>query len=461
MRWSTAAGVGVVVVMAAAIMVAVYVLLASAGVVGNTYPLSVAFDNAQGVTKGTEVRLAGVKIGEVDKVDVTEGNRALLTLRIKQKYDVPNDAEIRLASSGLLTTPVVEIVPKRRGAPGKGVRVGTAAPTLDQLLPEGEKLLQQLTGLSESMQKVVGDPQLRRNLQRSTANIAAVSETGKAIAENLRETSVSSRQIAAQFRVTSSRLDRTAALVQQTVADNRGKLGETLTTVNDTLGAMQGLVQQLTTLVADPKVRGSMQNTLANVEHATANLEKLSGNLETLSGDPKLNDDLRATVSETRATVEETHRLMQRLNRIHIGGRRATEGAQEQIRKTDVTVDLAQQSNPGRLRMDLNAYLPAGPAAFYRAGLYDLSEGNKLNLQRGQRIGGNWLRYGLYASRLGLGFDMGPPTRPRLSADLYGLADPQLDLHGRARLNPTLDLTFGVQSLFNRNAPTVGVTWRR
>src|SRR2546423_1680992 len=110
MRWSTAAGVGVVVVVAAAIMVAVYVLLASAGVVGNTYSLPVVFDNAQGVTKGTEVRLAGVRIGEVEKVDVTEGNRALLTLRIKQKYDVPNDAEIRLATSGLLTTPIVEIV---------------------------------------------------------------------------------------------------------------------------------------------------------------------------------------------------------------------------------------------------------------------------------------------------------------------------------------------------------------
>ena len=50
-------------------------------------------------------------------------------------------------------------------------------------------------------------------------------------------------------------------------------------------------------------------------------------------------------------------------------------------------IDVAQQSNPGRLRVDLNAYLPAGQAAFYRAGLYDFSERNRLNLQRGQRLG--------------------------------------------------------------------------
>src|SRR3954447_11331941 len=188
MRWSTAAGVGIVVVVAAAIMVAAYVLLASAGVVGNTYSLPVIFDNAQGVTKGTEVRLAGVKIGEVASVDVYQGNRAKLTLRIQQKYDVPNSAEIRLASSGLLTSPVVEIIPRRVGPPEKGLRVGTAPPTIDQLLPQGQELLTNLNKLSQTAQQFLGDPSLQRDLRRSTANIAVISEKGKAIADSLNAT---------------------------------------------------------------------------------------------------------------------------------------------------------------------------------------------------------------------------------------------------------------------------------
>src|SRR5262245_16778131 len=110
MRWSTAAGVGVVVVVAVAILVSAFVLLESAGVIGNTYPLVVEFDNAQGVAKGTEVRLAGVKIGEVEQVSLSPGNRAQMKLRILQRYAVPADAVIRLSSSGLFAPPLVEII---------------------------------------------------------------------------------------------------------------------------------------------------------------------------------------------------------------------------------------------------------------------------------------------------------------------------------------------------------------
>jgi phospholipid/cholesterol/gamma-HCH transport system substrate-binding protein len=461
MRWSTAASVGVVVVLAMGILVFAYVLLASAGVVGNTYSLLVEFDNAQGVTKGTEVRLAGVKIGDVEKVDVSPGNRALLKLRIAQKYTVPADAEIRLASSGLLTTPVVEIVPRRRRASAANVRQGTTPPTLDQLLPEGQRLITNLSELSKSMQSLIGDPRLKRDLYRSTSNIAEVSERGKAIAANFQEASGSARQIATQFKSTTARLDRTAALLQQTVGENRGRLGEVLTSVRDTMGAVQGLVQELTTVVADPKIKGSMRGTVVNLEQTSGNLAKLSHNLEQLSGDPKLNEDLRATVTGTRATVEETQRLLERLNRFFGSSRRSVAGARERVQNTDLTVDVAQQTSPGRPRLDLNAFIPGGPGRFYRFGIYDLTERNRLTMQVGQSTGSGSLRYGMFASRLGVGLDLGPPSHPRLSADVYSLSEPQLDLRARVGLRPGLDLTFGVQSLFDRNAPTVGVTLRK
>jgi hypothetical protein len=94
-------------------------------------------------------------------------------------------------------------------------------------------------------------------------------------------------------------------------------------------------------------------------------------------------------------------------------------------------------------------------------GLNDLTERNKLNLQLGRPFLGNSLRYGLYSSRLGAGLDVGPPSHPLMSADLYSLAHPQLDLRARANLREGLDLTLGVQSVFHRNTPTVGVTWRK
>ena len=461
MRWSTAAGVGVVVVAAAAILVAAYVLLQSAGVIGNTYPVRVEFDNAQGVTKGTDVQMAGVKIGDVEDVTLAPDNRALLTLRIKQKYQIPPHAEIRLASTGLLTTPIVAIIPPQQGPVERGVLQGTAPPTLDQLMPQAQRLLTNLTGLTQSLQGILGDRQLIGNLKRSTENLAEVSERGKAIAMNLQETSVSGREIAARFKQTTGHLDRTAALLQQTVGENRARLGETITAVNDTVVAMKGLVDQVTGVVGDPRVKNSLRDTLANVDQTTAHLSKLSANLEKLSADRQLNADLRATVSNTRVTTEEAQKLLARLNHMLGSGRQRASAAREKVEHAAVTVDLAEQTRPGRAQLDLNAFFPDGPGRFYRVGFSDLTETNRVNLQFGQPLLGSSVRFGLYASRLGVGLDVGAPTHPHFSADMYSLADPRLDLRARAGIRPGLDLTLGVQSVFRSNTPTVGVTWRR
>lgn len=461
MRWSTAAGVGVVVVLALAILVGAYVLLAGAGVIGNTYPVKVDFDNAQGITKGADVLMSGVKIGVVDQVELTPGNKALVTLKVRKDTPIPPGARLQIATTGLFTPPVVDVIPLHKGSSTTAALHGTSAPTLDQLMPQAQRLIANLTDLSNSLKQVVGDRQLVKNLKRSTANLAEVSERGKAIAANLEAASVSGKEVAASFRQTSAHLNRTVLLVQQTLGENRSKLGQVLTSVSDTMGAMQGLVEQLQSVVADPKMKHSLSGTVANLEQATANLAKLSSNMERLSADQKLNEDLRATVTATRGTMEETQRLVSRLNRILGSSRKSTEGAREQVRNTDVTVDFAQQANPGRARLDLNAFIPGGDGRFYRVGIADVTEGNRLNLQLGRSLGGNSLRYGLYASRLGVGLDIGPPSHPRLSADLYSLADPRLDLRSHFGLRPGLDLTLGVHRLFDRNSPTVGVTWRK
>jgi hypothetical protein len=222
-------------------------------------------------------------------------------------------------------------------------------------------------------------------------------------------------------------------------------------------------VEHVNDVVVDPKLKNTLQGTLVNLNEATANLVKISDNLEKLSGDRQLNEDLRATMSNTRASTAELAQVLARFNHILGGGRRSATAAptHEKVEKSAVTVDVAEQTRPGRPRLDLNAFVPAGSARFYRVGFSDLTETNKLNLQFGEPFLGGSARFGLYASRLSVGLDVGAPSHPHFSADLYSLADPRLDLRARAGIGPGLDLTVGVLSAFRHNTPTVGVTWRR
>ncbi len=74
--------------------------------------LTASFRSAEGVTVGTDIRLAGVKIGTVTGLDLnTETYRADVTLSLAEDVLVPDDSVVVVASEGLLGGTFVEIVP--------------------------------------------------------------------------------------------------------------------------------------------------------------------------------------------------------------------------------------------------------------------------------------------------------------------------------------------------------------
>jgi len=102
---------------AVVLAVAVGFLAYAASSVGATrsqagYPLTASFRSAQGVGVGTDVQLAGVKVGTVTAIDLNpETFRADATLTIRDGIDLPDDSSIVIASEGLLGGNFVEVQP--------------------------------------------------------------------------------------------------------------------------------------------------------------------------------------------------------------------------------------------------------------------------------------------------------------------------------------------------------------
>ena len=77
-----------------------------------SYPLTASFRSLEGVNVGTDVRLAGVKIGSVNAVTLNATTyRADTIISIKDGIEIPDDSAITIASEGLLGGNFVEIVP--------------------------------------------------------------------------------------------------------------------------------------------------------------------------------------------------------------------------------------------------------------------------------------------------------------------------------------------------------------
>ena len=76
------------------------------------YTVNAKFRSAEGITVGTDVRLAGVKIGSVSNLSLDPKSfNAIARLSIKPEYQMPEDSAAIISSEGLLGGNFVEILP--------------------------------------------------------------------------------------------------------------------------------------------------------------------------------------------------------------------------------------------------------------------------------------------------------------------------------------------------------------
>jgi phospholipid/cholesterol/gamma-HCH transport system substrate-binding protein len=101
----------VVIIIAAAFFFFVY-STTDRSAAGSGYRILASFDNIGGVNIGTDVRMAGIKIGSVVAEELDpETFQARVTMMINPKLKLAEDSIAKIASEGLLGSPYVSLEP--------------------------------------------------------------------------------------------------------------------------------------------------------------------------------------------------------------------------------------------------------------------------------------------------------------------------------------------------------------
>ncbi|MGR3503365.1 outer membrane lipid asymmetry maintenance protein MlaD [Pseudaestuariivita sp.] len=100
-------------VLAAAVSFVVYTAgVTGAQTGGSSYDLTASFRSLEGIRVGTDIRLAGVKVGSVTGIALNqETYRADMVLAIREGVLIPDDSSVLISSEGLLGGSFVEIEP--------------------------------------------------------------------------------------------------------------------------------------------------------------------------------------------------------------------------------------------------------------------------------------------------------------------------------------------------------------
>jgi phospholipid/cholesterol/gamma-HCH transport system substrate-binding protein len=219
------------------------------------YLLSAVFESVSGLDEKAAVRMAGVKIGTVERVELDD-SRAKVVMRINPNVRILRGSEAAIRSMGLLGDKFVEIVPPSRvAAEGLPVPAGAGKPGQRGYLQPDETI--QVTVSPSDVDKLIGQlSSIADDVKQVTGSLRQVLGTEKGT-RSMEDILADLRQTTANIKSFSSTLD------------NEGS--EVVMRMNDLVASLNGVVGEN---------RENLKASLENVREASKNAELALASIE-------------------------------------------------------------------------------------------------------------------------------------------------------------------------------------
>jgi len=253
------------------------------------YILEAAFDSVAGLDAKSAVRMAGVKVGVVEKVEL-EDHRAKVTMRINPEAQIPRGTEAMIKTMGLLGERYVEFVPVKNAKPQPPSpeessfykdreRVqATISPS------DVDKLINQLSSISDDIKQVTTSLSRVFGTERGAQSM-------EDILHDLRETTANIKDFSHTLRSDGSelvmRLNELVASLNGVVNENRDNVKVTMENVRE--------------------ASKSAELALSSIENATRKIERGEGTIGKLVNDDSMYNNIDSAakgISDYTSRVE-------------------------------------------------------------------------------------------------------------------------------------------------------------
>ena len=241
------------------------------------YPLTVRFSDASGLLKGSDVLLAGAKIGKVSGGPrmVREGQGVDVPLKIYDYIKVPEGSKFTVGSSGLLGDRFVNVVmppgqPKAFLAPNTHIS-GARETGIDDLTREGGALVSDLRGTVQKIDTTVNrlnqDTLSSANMENLKSSMEHLNQATGALAESSKKLD----GVIEQADATMDSAQKAAADLQKVLRAAREGKGLVATLLNN-----DQVANDLRALISNLRAHGVLfyRDTAAGVKTATKPAEQ-------------------------------------------------------------------------------------------------------------------------------------------------------------------------------------------
>lgn len=469
----SAARVGGLVILASVLGVGVLASLQAGMFARSTTPYKVVFEDAGGLTAGSRVMMSGVLIGRVELVALEKPGRAVALISVYDDVSLPGGSTAELPES------FISIGDKEvRITPGSGEPLATNAEIpgsvtspIESFFPDAKQTIASLDRTMAAVTKLLEDKDLKNSVlslaQSGEKLMAEGAQTASSAGRLIRRMDGVVAQNASALPELMASTKRTLANVESLTAELDGIMSkgefqkeamDLLKGLNEAVLEGRNLVAEMNKVVADPELQAGLKTNLANVSKMTESGTRIAKNVEEISATGiEASKSANELLKKANGLAEDVQKLIERFKETLGGAGRAKDA----LSTVTLEADLVASGERGTLRTDVSASVPLGRETL-ELGMFDAFESNKINAQLRRSLAeGLDVRYGVYASKLGVGVQYRLAPSLGLRGDLYGLNDPTLDLRLRYDFSRSIHGWLGLNSAFNRNTPMIGFGIRR
>jgi phospholipid/cholesterol/gamma-HCH transport system substrate-binding protein len=235
------------------------------------YVLEAAFDSVAGLDEKSAVRMAGVKIGTVEKVELS-GSRAKVIMRIEPDVQIKRGSQATIKTLGLLGEKYVELVPAQQLQQPAGeqgyyrqgdVIQSTVSPA------DVDKLISQLSAISTDIKQVTGSLSRVFGTEQGAQSMEDILNDLRQTTANIKDFSHTLQRDGSELVM---RMNDLVASLNEVVGENRDNLRVTMENVRE--------------------ASKSAELALASIENASRKIERGEGTIGKLVNDDSMYNNI-------------------------------------------------------------------------------------------------------------------------------------------------------------------------
>ncbi len=408
------------------------------------YSVTVEFENARGMKKGTSVQRAGTDVGWISAIGLDSGRGiAVANVRISPGVTFPKDATFFIMSEGLIEEKYLAIRdnltpdPLAGDAENGDVFIGVPDPGLTDMISNANLALVKVNTLLGTFDDMMSEEKLGGIINEVSKNLndtlraanSLVARADRMLAsneKNISGTMSNAYSVSKDVSALTGDMKKTMDTL-----DLGTRVDSILTQVDKLLVQVNSVTSEVSMISGDPEVRGNVKDSIALTKTTLAEAQE--------------------TLRALRGTLDRVNEKLDKIGPVSFKGKVnvRNESVHNNDRSDQAYVDVKTRVRVGENALDIGVE-NIGSAPKDRVGV---------NVQAGRYLSESLLlRGGIFRSEFGLGLDYATGKGVNLAGDLYDINDPKLNSYLALPVGKGYDVLLGVEDIGDQNQLNAGVS---